>query len=1498
MQDAVNTQGYWEERFSSRDWNKYDGGGQSAYFSQLAVNAFPEWLRRDLSRHSYSVTDWGCAQGDGTALLARVFPACGLTGVDFSAAAVEQAAAAYPYCSFEQGDIHHIHRESDVVFCSNTLEHLRDPRTVLEGLVASARRHAIILVPLHEENPHPEHFCVFNEDFFPLVLGEHRLSAFRILDCARQYSPYWSGEQLMLVYTRTDVLGDDGGSLADLFSNDEYEALKALLRQEEAAHTSTRVQFEQLSQEHGALQQEHGTLQREHGALQQEHGTLRQVYDTLQREHGTLQQEHSALQQEHGALRQEHGALQQVYDTLQQEHTTLQQGHETLLHENSTLREENNAFEQLREQLVDKLGEARQEHDRAMMQIREQEQRAQELEAISSSLQGDLHAARATSAALTAANDTATRHLENLIRSPLYQLAHFISRLRRQGFSRSRDERRAFRRWFRGHLRGEAGRDNHYNPLYIPYSVLRDVPAPVTAPAPPAEPEREQSVFLDHLYRWGNALDADVASPLTEEARKLREAMDTRSYKGIMVYPHVVFWEPLQTPQQLLRAFAREGWLCFFCESPWSAPEVTESCEVEPNLFITKEKDFLQAVGETHVTVMLTWMGSHAFVERIPHKTIWYHILDHLEIFSYYDEQYQRMHERYMESAAAVSYVARPLAELYPRKDAIYLPNGVNEEITSYIRDGLVPEDLQPILQRGGKIIGYYGYLAEWMDYPLVAAMARTRPEYQFVFIGKAVHDTSLIEGLDNVHLLGLKPHKELFDYAKFFDVAIIPFLVDEKMDCVSPIKFYEYLTLGLPVVSSSMKELDIYDKNSDFIFCANGTKEFLAALDRAVSAEVREAARLGAPVIAAENAWLARARTMSPKLLAASADAVLQPYTKMDVIVLSIIDYDFRHQRPQHFAQRFARLGHRVFYVNTNFAAAYGEKELDENLTQVVFSNEQAFSIHVCDWRAQEELLQSNLERLIRGRCIRDAVVVVDYPNWLPAAHFLKERYGFRVVCDYMDDFTGFINPAADMVRENCIELLDISDGVAASSLFLQEIACRHNKNVALIRNGAEYEYFHSCCDLPSAERKRPVIGYYGAIAEWFNADVVCRCARRFPQCDVVLVGAVTAHREQLEACENIRLVGEVPYTELLPYLASFDVCLIPFDTSTDLIKATNPVKFYEYLSAGKKIVATEIPELLPYKDRFAYLENDPERFCEKVGACLDGSDCLAGAEECFAFAAENDWDVRARQFMDMALGTFPMVSVIVLCYNQLDYTRTCVDSILQNTAYPNYELIMVDNASSDGTADYLRQLASREERVRLVLNDSNRGFAGGNNDGLAIARGEYLLLLNNDTVVTRGWLTNMVKHFRDWRVGLVGPLTNSCGNEARIPVDYKDMDAMHRFAFDYTQRHMGGEYPHRGVLAMFCLMISRAAYESIGPLDENYGIGMFEDDDYTMAAWRKGFEAIMAEDAFIHHCGSVSFNVLEDEYRMGIFNANRRYFENKWHCSWRIHQLREELL
>ena len=377
------------------------------------------------------------------------------------------------------------------------------------------------------------------------------------------------------------------------------------------------------------------------------------------------------------------------------------------------------------------------------------------------------------------------------------------------------------------------------------------------------------------------------------------------------------------------------------------------------------------------------------------------------------------------------------------------------------------------------------------------------------------------------------------------------------------------------------------------------------------------------------------------------------------------------------------------------------------------------------------------------------------------------------------------------------------------------------------------------------------------------------------------------------------MRLLGEKPYSELPQYLREFDVCLIPFDASTSLIQATNPVKFYEYLSAGKKVVATEIPELEPFKDRYVYLANDNRTFGDYVEACLKGEDTLADPQACMEFARENDWSVRVSQFGLAAERQFPKISIVVLCYNQLDYTKKCVRSILTKTAYPNYELVLVDNASTDETAEYLKTLDASHENVKIVLNTTNRGFAGGNNDGIRAAAGEYIVLLNNDTVVTRGWLTGMLKRFLTGgkKIGIVGPVTNSIGNEAMVQAGYTTLADMPAAAYAYTAGHMGMTYPHDGVLAMFCVMFPRKLTDEIGLLDEHYGIGMFEDDDYSIAAQRAGYENLLVEDVFIHHFGSVSFKKLENaEYRK-IFDANRSYFENKWNVKWKMHHYRPDV-
>src|SRR5688500_17911956 len=103
-----------------------------------------------------------------------------------------------------------------------------------------------------------------------------------------------------------------------------------------------------------------------------------------------------------------------------------------------------------------------------------------------------------------------------------------------------------------------------------------------------------------------------------------------------------------------------------------------------------------------------------------------------------------------------------------------------------------------------------------------------------------------------------------------------------------------------------------------------------------------------------------------------------------------------------------------------------------------------------------------------------------------------------------------------------------------------------------------------------------------------------------------------------------------------------------------------------------------------------------------------------------------------------DATVSTQPKVSIIILTYNNLLYSQLCLDSVYCNTTYTNFEIIVVDNASTDGTVDWLKGYAERHPNLKLILNSENRGFAAGNNQASREASGEYLIYLNNDTVVT----------------------------------------------------------------------------------------------------------------------------------------------------------------
>jgi GT2 family glycosyltransferase len=239
-------------------------------------------------------------------------------------------------------------------------------------------------------------------------------------------------------------------------------------------------------------------------------------------------------------------------------------------------------------------------------------------------------------------------------------------------------------------------------------------------------------------------------------------------------------------------------------------------------------------------------------------------------------------------------------------------------------------------------------------------------------------------------------------------------------------------------------------------------------------------------------------------------------------------------------------------------------------------------------------------------------------------------------------------------------------------------------------------------------------------------------------------------------------------------------------------------------------------------------------------------------------------------------------LASIIILCCDQLEYTRQCLESVLRHTRAP-YEL--VDNGSTDGTPAYLEEVVARPGpvRVELIRNESNVGFPAGCNQGLARARGDYLVLLNNDTVVSDGWLEGLIAwSLHDWpRVGLVGAVTNYSRPPQQVAAGYDRLDGLGAFAAQ-RRREFAGKALEVDRLTGFCLLLRREAFERVGGFDVGYGLGFF-DDDLSVRARQAGFRLLVAQDVFVHHFGSRTFTGLGVDCPKQL-QDNFARFRDKW--------------
>ena len=230
-------------------------------------------------------------------------------------------------------------------------------------------------------------------------------------------------------------------------------------------------------------------------------------------------------------------------------------------------------------------------------------------------------------------------------------------------------------------------------------------------------------------------------------------------------------------------------------------------------------------------------------------------------------------------------------------------------------------------------------------------------------------------------------------------------------------------------------------------------------------------------------------------------------------------------------------------------------------------------------------------------------------------------------------------------------------------------------------------------------------------------------------------------------------------------------------------------------------------------------------------------------------------------------------LCDIVIPVWNQPEKTQRCLESILKQTREP-VRLVLIDNGSQPPTRKLLEAFHQESAvPVHLIRNETNLGFIRATNQGIRACQGPWVCLLNNDTLVTAGWLTEMLKAATsDPRIGLVNPTSNSLGFRTQAPIE----------EYAESLKSLTGQATDLSTALGFCLLARKSMFDEVGLLDEGFGMGNFEDDDLSRRVQAAGYRCVRACAAYVYHEEKTSFRHLPRSEK--AFRENRQRFEQRW--------------